>query len=246
MKTILETEVIAFKPQAATQPVTQTTTLNPNASGAPPASVASAYKTTSWDDEDFTRPIGLQRVKPEPGKTVRFSVLPYPPVKGSVHFGGPGIGSVLCDGGACCNRFGDSRLTAVVLALKYENTNPNGKYSKDPNTGQTPDIKYSLGFLSVGKVNFNTLRSLGGDDQSLTDLDVLMSYKNPNQPLQGFNFVPASAALWKKNPDVQKEVMELSQPLLEQLPRRLGRPLSALQTQTLKAANGDVGDYEET
>ncbi len=246
MKTITDTEDLVFKPQGAAQPVIQITNPNPTASEAPPASVAAAYKTTSWDDEDFTRRSGLQRIKPESGKTVRFSVLPYPPVKGSVHFGGVGVGSVLCDGGACCDRFDEPRLTAVVLALKYENANPTtGKYTKDPKTGQTPAIEYSFGYLSLGKQNFNTLREIGGDDQSLTDVDVLMSYKNPNVAMQGFNFTNASLALWKKNPEVAKEVMERSQPLVEQLPKRLGRPLSALQKYSLKATEGDIGEIEE-
>ena len=246
MKSILEAEVISFKPQGVAHPVPQTTTPNPTASEAPPVSVAAAYTTTSWDDEDFTRRSGLQRIKPESGKTVRFSVLPYPPVKGFVHFGGVGVGSVLCDGGTCCDRFDEPRLTAVVLALKYENANPTtGKYTKDPKTGQTPAIEYSFGYSSLGKQNFNTLRDIGGDDQSLTDVDVLMSYKNPNVAMQGFNFTNASLALWKKNPEVAKEVIERSQPLVEQLPKRLGRPLSALQKYSLKATEGDIGETDE-
>jgi hypothetical protein len=220
-------------------------TTAPAATGTQIVAEAAGYTTTSWDDEDFTRPRGLQRIKPETGKTVRFSVLPYPPVKAMVHFGGQGIGSVICDGSACCDRFDEPRLTAVVLAIKYDNAGPNGKYPLDPKTGQTPAIEYSFGYLSVGKQNFNTLRAIGRDDESLTDIDVLMSYKNPNVPMQGFNFHNASPALWKKNPEVAAEIMERSVPLVEQLPKRLGRPLSALQKNALKAPAGEIGEMEE-
>jgi hypothetical protein len=216
--------------------VTQTTTSKPGATSAVtmPQVAPALTSPTSWDDEAFTKPSGLPRIKPEPGKTVRLAILPYAPVKAKVHFGGAGFGAIICDGGACCQRFEEPRLTAVVLALRYDNTNPQtGKYSKDA-TGKIPAIQYTIGFLSLGKQNFNTLRSLGGDDASVTDVDVLMSYRNPNQPLQGFNFAVASRALWKNNPVVAKEVETLAQPLLLKLPKHLGRPLSALQIKTLK------------
>ncbi len=73
------------------------------------------YRAISWGDEKLTRPGGLQRIKPKAGEFVRFAILDFPPLTAQIHYV-EGTGSVICAENGCCERYGESRWTAVVLA----------------------------------------------------------------------------------------------------------------------------------
>jgi hypothetical protein len=115
----------------------------------------------------------------------------------------------------------------VALAVQYVNANPkSGKYVLSAD-GKLPALEYEIGYLQCGKQNYRALSAIIGDDSLLTDLDIIMTHKNPQVVLQGFLFtVATNKALWKQDPIIVKAVATEAQSLYEkQLPKRLGKTL---------------------
>jgi hypothetical protein len=199
------------------------------------------FEAVEWGDEEVSRSI-LERIRPKAGETIRIAILNFRPIRAKTHFADK-LGRMICEGNGCCKRFGEPKQTILAMALLYLNTNPaNGRFTKGPD-GTIPTIAYKIGFLDVGVQNFKVLSSIAGENAAISDVDITMSYKNAGQPIQGFHFARASDALWKRDAELSKVVMETAQPLYDTvLPRRLGKILSAV---TGSRPTVDLSDSDE-
>src|SRR5271170_4892975 len=123
----------------------------------PTGKAAATSKSSSSDDFNVefgdeklvSKSDGLDILRPEKGKTVRFALLTeylsakrafnhYIEKKGTYHCLSTDEGQ-----GVCCEKLGDSQPQIVALVLQYSNANSKtGRYEKDKNTGVLPAIEW--------------------------------------------------------------------------------------------------------
>lgn len=135
--------------------------------------------------------LNLNFVVPEPGRPVRFAILP-------------------CDLEVDLGR-GSS---VVVPVICYRNADPTtGKYTKTPD-GKFPDIEWEIGYLYATRDDLREIKKLADDKQALSDIDIVLTWSprsitmkhgGPSGPIYGIERV-SNHARWKKDPAVVAEV----------------------------------------
>ena len=220
------------------------------------------------DKELMKRGDGLDRVRPEKGKAVRFALLTEF-VKAQMaytHFiDKKGTYRCLVDkerrtprekggnpdaSGYCCRKMGEpSEPLIVALVVFYTNADPiEGGYAKVD--GKYPPIDWSIGYVQLTKANFQAISRLPEEEQAVSDIDIVMMHANR---AFGYDFhKKSSKPRWKANPELIAEVKEKLKPLLDgkKLGMRLGRKVSELEMKALIASIGPgaedakLGDVE--
>jgi hypothetical protein len=216
------------------------------------------------DKELMKRGDGLDRVRPEKGKAVRFALLTEF-VKAQMaytHFiDKKGTYRCLADKerrtprdkggnpdatGYCCKKIGEpSEPLIVALVVFYTNADPKeGGYEKGA------PIDWTIGYVQLTKANFQAISRLPEEEQAVSDIDIVMMHANR---AFGYEFhKKSSKPRWKANPELIAEVKEKLKPLLDgkKLGMRLGRKVSELEMKALIASIGPgaedakLGDVE--
>lgn len=241
---------------APTQP-TRTASAEDDEEDAPaPGTKAPAAKQTSddydvsfGDEKLMSRSDGLDILRPEKGKTVRFALLSnylkakrafvhYIEKKGTYHC----LDSEK-NGQVCCTKLGNSQPQIVVLVLHYTNVNPKtGRYDKDAN-GQYPPIQWEIKFVRLSRSAFRRISSLAEEDSTPEAIDIIMSHRDSGI---GYEYSKISTARWKKNPELVKEVEAAIQPFAadngKKLLAKLGKKISLLEFRAVLAGAGTQTD----
>lgn len=241
------------------------------------------------DKQLMTRGDGLERVRPEKGKAVRFAILGEF-VKARMAFTHfidkkgtyrclvdkikrtPNFKCVTCGGiavvtkeqptitckcptpvigdpnaeGYCCKKIKEgSEPTVVALVLFYKNADPeSGRYEKGA------ILDWDIRYVQLTKSNFQAISRLPEEDQTVNDIDVVMTHANR---AFGYEFHKiASKARWKMNAELVAEVKERVKPYLDgkKLDNRLGRKVTDLEMKALissltaGAEDAKLGDVE--
>jgi hypothetical protein len=201
---------------------------------------------------------GLNRIRAEKNKTVRFAILPYiTPKSAHSHFVDTKDkkGTFRCltakdeETPFCCAKLGEEGMLHVVsLAIQYTNADPkDGTYVKG-----TP-IEWEIGYVDLSRSNYRAVSNLAPEDSSVYDIDIAMSKKDSGI---GYEFVlRAVKARWKLNPELAAEVEAAAQKFVKdggkKLIGKLGRKLdlvgwrallSGQATSSAEASLEDIGD----
>lgn len=210
-----------------------------------------------FDDEDTIKfGDGLDRIRPEKKSTkqIRFALLPFlKPRVARSHYvvtkeGKPNHICLSLKGepAYCCQKLdAEGQQHVVALALEYTNVNPKtAKYTKDATTGKFPAIEYRIGYVDLSRSNFRSLQGLVQEDGSIYNYDLAM-YLNGNK----YEFsVRNTAALWKNNPELAKEVEEACQAYVQdggaKLARKLGKKTTLIQWKALISGMATGGAAE--
>jgi hypothetical protein len=202
---------------------------------------------------------GLNRIRAEKGKVVRFALLDFvKPKKGYSHFvdtkdkkGTFRCAPVKTEGEIpyCCAKLEEEGQQHVVaLALLYTNADPKtGKYEKGAS------IDWEVGYVDLSRSNYRAVSGLAPEDTSVYDIDMVMSKKDNGI---GYEFTLASVkARWKLNPDLGEEVKAAAAKFVndggKKLIGKLGRKQTPIEWKALlsgQAASGkeaDLSDIED-
>jgi hypothetical protein len=235
--------------------------------GGKKAAAADEQEDLSVDFGDktlMTRGDGLDRVRPEKGKAVRFAILGefikarmaythFIDKKGTYRCLADKIKRAKKEAGGdpnaegyCCVKLKEaSEPTIVALVLFYKNADPeSGRYEK----GAVLD--WEVRYVQLTKANFQAISRLPEEDQTVNDIDVVMTHANR---AFGYEFQKiASKARWKVNPELVAEVTEKAKPYLDgkKLDGKLGRKVTDLEMKALisslsaGAEDAKLGDVE--
>jgi len=216
--------------------------------GAPAAKAAAVASLESYniefdgDDKRMSASDGLDFIRPDTGKTSRFALLTdYVPAKVVCNHYIKGKGTFHCldpEGKAeiCCTAPGqkESRPQAVALSLQYTNADPKtGRYVKGSD-GHYPPIQWALGFVRLSSSGWKRVKALPEEESRPEDIDITISHRDNGI---GYDYTKASAARWKRNPELVKEVEAAIQPFLDgkKIFAKLGRKISKLEYKTVLA-----------
>lgn len=223
------------------------------------AAAADDGDDVDWGDEKtMSLSGGLDRLRPEKGKAVRFAIIPWiKPKKALTHFIDK-KGTYRClatedESGYCCKKLAeDGSVTVVALVLHYTNApSKDGKYRKDEQ-GRVPPIEWGIKYVQLGKTNFRDISELPPEGSNVTDIDIVMAHKGENGI--GYKFtLGATAARWRQNPDLVQEVREACEKFLDgkKLASKLGKKVTlaemkaVLATLTAGAEDQSLDDVEE-
>jgi hypothetical protein len=185
---------------------------------------------------------GLNRIRAEKNKVVRFALLPFlDPLTTHSHFvdAKDKKGTFRClipkegETPFCCAKLEEEGMLHVVsLAIQYTNADTKtGSYEKG-----TP-IEWEIGYVDFSRSNFRAVSNLAPEDSSVYDIDIVMSKKDSGI---GYEFVlRANKAKWKMNPELAEEVEAAAQKFVKdggkKLRGKLGRKLSLMEWRTLLA-----------
>lgn len=214
--------------------------------------VKSAAKTAHTTDEEddnldvefgdqklMAKGDGLNRIRADKNKVVRFALLPFTsPKAAKSHFvetkDKKGTYRCLSKGdelGYCCQKLDEEGMQHVVsLALWYTNADPKtGVYEKG-----TP-IEWEVGYVDLSRSNYRSVSNLAPEDSDVYGIDIVMSKKDNGI---GYEFVLRSAkAKWKQNPELAAEVEAAAQKFLKdgakKLVSKLGRKISLAEWKVL-------------
>lgn len=220
--------------------------------------------SVDFGDKELMKKDGLERVRPEKGKAVRFAILGefikarmaythYIEKKGTFRCLADRIKRAKKDQGGdpqaqgyCCGKLKeDAEPTIVALVLFYKNADPEtGRYEK----GAVLD--WDIRYVQLTKANFQSISRLPEEDQTVNDIDIVMTRNNR---AFGYDFTKiASRARWKINPELVAEVKEKVKPYLDgkKLDGRLGKKVTELEMKALisslsaGAEDAKLGDVE--
>jgi hypothetical protein len=212
-----------------------------------------------WGDEKImSRSGGLDRLRPEKGKAVRFAIIPWiKPKKALTHFIDK-KGTFRClatedEPGICCKKLAeDGSVTIAALVLHYTNAPSNdGKYRKDAN-GRVPAIEWRIEYVQLGQTNYRDISELPPEGSSVTDIDIVMTHKGGDGI--GYKFTLAStAARWRQNEALVAEVKEACEKFMDgkKLSSKLGKKVNltemkaVLSTLVAGAEDQSLDDVEE-
>jgi hypothetical protein len=191
-----------------------------------PAAATTQTLTTSlsWDN---AKPIaigdGLDRIKPDTGKVVRFALIPgVAPEMALTHFvalQGKSARSYLCSGAGCpiCASGDSPRKAIVALAVQYLNA--------DPTTAKLPEgvaPEYKIGYLSLTATTFNLVLQAAPEGSRATDIDFAQTFDG-----RRYNYrLLAPTARYVKLGDKDK-VAALAAPFAPKLRNKLGSAVPA-------------------
>lgn len=211
-----------------------------------------------WGDEKImSRSGGLDRLRPEKGKAVRFAIIPWiKPKKALTHFIDK-KGTYRClateeEPGICCRKLAeDGQVTIVALVVHYTNApSKDGKYRKDEQ-GRVPAIEWAIEFVQLGQTNYRDISELPPEGQAVTDIDIIMTHKDSGI---GYKFTLGStAARWRQNPALVQEVREACEKFMDgkKLSSKLGKKVTlaemkaVLSTLVAGAEDQSLDDVEE-
>jgi hypothetical protein len=191
---------------------------------------------------------GLNRIRAEKGKMVRFALLPFVnPKAAKSHFveTKDKKGTFRClpvkEGEIpyCCQKLDEEGQQHVVaLAIHYTNASPkDGGYEKG-----TP-IEYEIGYVDLSRSNYRAVSNLIPEDGTIFDIDIAMAKKDNGI---GYEFVARStkAARWKLNPELAAEVEAAAQKFVKdggkKLAGKLGRKLTLIEWKALLAGQSNA------
>lgn len=175
---------------------------------------ADDYNVEFGDEKLMSRSDGLDILRPDKGKTVRFALLTdfVPAKRAFIHYI-KGKGTYHCLGGEqdksqiCCTSTEESQPQIVALVIHYTNANQKtGRY--DPVVGADgqkhyPPIQWEIKFVRLSRSAFRRVSNLVEEDGKPTDIDITM---NPKDGSFGYEYNKVSPARWKRNPELVKEV----------------------------------------
>jgi hypothetical protein len=211
-----------------------------------------------WGDEKtMSRSGGLDRLRPEKGKAVRFAIIPWlKPLRALTHFIDK-KGTFRClatedEPGLCCKKLAeDGQLTIAALVLHYTNApSKDGKYRKDEH-GRVPPIEWAIEYVQLGQTNYRDISELAPEGKVVTDLDIVMTHKDSGI---GYKFVMATDnARWRQNEALVAEVKEACAKFMDRkkLNSKLGKKVSlaemkiVLQSLVAGAEDQSLDDVEE-
>ena len=194
------------------------------------AEIAASF-AISWGDKNVAViGDGLDRIKPETGKHVRFALVPgYEPVAAKAHFIGTGTtkGLFRCPSKNCprCAAGEEARWTIAALAVQYRNA--------DVETGKLPTATvpdYKIGYLSMSQSVFKSLGELPEEGKTPYDVDYAMT----SDGRRFASRVIGSSPRYKSRGD-EAAILELAKPHAAKLVNKIGRPITAA---ALKALGG--------
>ena len=179
---------------------------------------------------------GLNRIRADKQKVVRFALLPFiKPKAGKSHFveAKDKKGTFRClpvksedDTPYCCAKLEeDGMLHVVALAIQYVNADSKtGGYAKDAN-GHFPPIEWEVGYVDLSRSNYRSVSNLPPEDSDVYDIDMVMSKKENGI---GYEFtLKANKARWRQNPALAKEVEAAAQKFLRDGGKKLIGKLGA-------------------
>ena len=202
------------------------------------------YDVSFGDEKLMSKSDGLDILRPEKGKTVRFALLTnflsakkaynhYIEKKGTYH-------CLSKDGvqGICCQKLGESQPQIVALVLHYTNADPkSGRYSKDA-SGALPPIQWEIKFVRLSRSAFRRISGLVEEDSKSEDMDIIMSHRDSGI---GYEYNKVSVARWKRNPALLAEVEAAVKPFLadggKKLLSKLGKKVSLLEFKAVIAGS---------
>jgi hypothetical protein len=194
-------------------------TKTPNAT----TTVASAPSSIKWGDKNVaTVGDGLDRIKTDPGKVIRFALVPtYDPTAAKSHFIGTGErkGLFRCPGANCprCKAGEEARWTVAAMAVQYINA--------DLETGKLPTDAvpvYKIGHLSLSQSNFKAIGELPEEGKSPYDVDFKMMFDGRRYTFS----VIASTPRYKARNE-EATILELAKPHAAKLANKVGRAITA-------------------
>jgi hypothetical protein len=199
------------------------------------------YDVAFGDEKLMSKSDGLDILRPEKGKTVRFALLDnyvhakrafnhYIDKKGTYHCLSPEKNDAIC-----CTKLGNSQPQIVTLVLHYTNANPKtGRYDKD-GAGVRPPVQWEIKFVRLSRSAFRRVSSLVEEDGSAQDIDITMNHRDSGIGYE-YNKV-SSAARWKKNPQLVAEVEAAIQQFADgkKLLSKLGKKISLLEFKAIIA-----------
>lgn len=187
------------------------------------ARAAASYNPDSIDF-DSAKTIGqgdgLERLKAEAGKTVRFSLLAGVPGKSDwVHYVAVGGGKArmyLCGGARCaaCAAGNPKKRSVVVLCVHYTNAGPDGRMAADvvPN--------YKICYLSLSPTNHDDILTAPVEGSKPTEVDYRMTYDGKRY---GFHVISQKSRHSQRGDTDAVKAMALT--YLSRLPNKLGIPI---------------------
>jgi hypothetical protein len=213
------------------------------------------------DQKIMAKGDGLNRIRADKNKVVRFALLPFiKPKSATSHFveAKEKKGTFRClkptkEGEIpfCCAKLKEEGMLHVVsLAVLYTNAeDKTGKYSKDKN-GNYPPVEWEVGYVDLSRSNYRSVSNLAPEDSTPYDIDLVMSKKDNGI---GYEFVlAATKAKWKLNPDMAVEIEAAAQKFIndggKKLISKLGRTLNKIEWQALlsnQAASGKEASLDD-
>lgn len=213
------------------------------------------------DQKIMAKGDGLNRIRADKNKVVRFALLPFiKPKSATSHFveAKEKKGTFRCikptkEGEIpfCCAKLKEEGMLHVVsLAVLYTNAeDKTGKYSKDKN-GNYPPVEWEVGYVDLSRSNYRSVSNLAPEDSTPYDIDLVMSKKDNGI---GYEFVlAATKAKWKLNPDMAAEIEAAAQKFIndggKKLISKLGRTLNKIEWQALlsnQAASGKEASLDD-
>ena len=200
------------------------------------------YDVSFGDEKLMSKSDGLDILRPEKGKTVRFALLTeYMPAKRAfVHYIDK-KGTYHCldyekNSQVCCTKQQNSQPQIVALVLHYANANPkSGRYEKDAK-GALPPIEWEIKFVRLSRSGFRRVSALVEEDGKPTDIDITICHKDSGI---GYEYNKISVARWKKNPqlvaEIEAAVKQFTADGGKKLLTKLGKKISLLEWKALLA-----------
>jgi hypothetical protein len=203
-----------------------------------------AAQDFNWDDvNELSLGDGLERIAPDGQNAVRVAILPSEISKTKtafVHFINEGDkkgfhiclsprdrkGKILGKPAVCCTSLDDERQSAkqmfVCLALKYLNTQADGKFAK----GTPPEkTQFEIGYLRLAASAIKSIAKITLEAESIWSMDFTIS---PRAKQIGYDYTRVAAPpRYTLDPLVKQEVHAAVEPYRDgvQLTKKLGKSL---------------------
>jgi hypothetical protein len=208
------------------------------------------YDVSFGDEKLMSKSDGLDILRPEKGRTVRFALLTnYIPAKRAFNHYIEKKGTYHClspeaKDGVCCQKLGESQPQIVALVLHYTNANSKtGRYEKVD--GQFPPIEWGIQYIRMSRSAFRRISALVEEDGQPTDIDIVMNHRDSGI---GYEYSKVSPARWKKNPELVKEVEAATKIFItdggKKLLSKLGKRISLLEFRAVLAGVNPSDDAD--
>lgn len=163
------------------------------------------------------------KIKFEEGRRVRVSILTEDVIMIKLHYH-PEIGSIICDGGACCKYCDKVSIKYCYPCVVYETDN----------SGRPTSPRVELKLLTLGGEMYDQISLLSEIGGSITNMDLLFSCTSTQY--QKCQVTQAGPAQWMGNADIVKYVSDYMANNSEKILDALGK------TYTAEEFNMKLGD----
>lgn len=163
------------------------------------------------------------KIKFEEGRRCRLSILTEDVIMIRLHYH-PEIGSIICDGTACCKYCDKVSIKYCYPCVVYETDN----------AGRPTSTKVEIKLLTLGGEMYDQISLLSEIGGSITNMDLLFSCTSTQY--QKCQVTQAGPAQWMNNPDVVKYVTDYMSTNSEKILDSLGK------TYTADEFNAKLGD----